>query len=100
MGTNHDAVLIGIIIIIFVIGLLAAYQYAFGDRTRTKSIQHDEKLNEIHIRAGLKVPGFNRQKYVEDNINIYGVSNMGVSLDEREIYLYSYELTGIEDDDL
>lgn len=36
-----------------------------------------------------------RQKYVVSNFPVYGVCNMGTSLDEREIHRYEYSRMGL-----
>ena len=39
---------------------------------------------------------FNMQEYVASNFPVYGVCNMGTSLDEREIHRYEYSRMGLQ----
>ena len=38
---------------------------------------------------------FDKQKYITENLTIYGVCNMGTSLNEREIHCYEYTRMGM-----
>jgi len=98
MEMSSVTIVVGILLIMICIAISGwgAWLYAFGNRGSLKT-GHRE-MDNLKIRAGLRIPGFNRQKYIANHIEIYGVSNMGVSIDERTIHTYPYESTGIEDD--
>lgn len=46
-------------------------------------------------RTAITTKGFNRQKYVADNLDVYGVSNIETSFNEREIHGYKYSRIGL-----
>ena len=45
--------------------------------------------------SGYEAENFDKQKYIIENLAIYGVCNMGTSLNEREIHCYEYSRIGL-----
>ncbi len=46
-------------------------------------------IREVKASTQQTDPEFNKQEYVKDNRNKFGVSNKGTSMDERRIYVKS-----------
>lgn len=69
----------------------AGLSYMNSSGREVKRVSHDRKTE----MSAIKTQGFNRQKYVADNLTVYGVCNMGTSLDEREIHYYEYSRMGL-----
>lgn len=90
---------IGLLVLVTVLALVSIVingRYAFsGKHTMQK---RPTKIDD-NVRAGVLCKKFDPQKYVKEHIGVYGVINMGVSLNGREIHIYDYDAMGIEDND-
>ena len=86
-----DTVFITLLVVFILCTFVAAYFYV-------KSAGHwnaPDAPDRKKTMSALKTVNFNRQKYVAEKISIYGVCNMGTSLDERKIYKCSYSRMGL-----
>ena len=54
------------------------------------------KSNGRKIASSVPLKDVSRQEYVASNFPVYGVCNMGTSLDEREIHRYEYSRMGLQ----
>lgn len=52
-------------------------------------------LTDNLLMSGERIEGYNRQQIVENNKPLYGVSNKGVTMDSREIYVPDYSSFGL-----
>lgn len=83
--------IIGWIVCIVIIAIYATLSLRYGlsgrsgMRRRKGETTQQERDRE---RSGLPVEGFDQREYIQTHSQTYGISNMGVSLDEREIHVY------------
>ena len=54
------------------------------------------KTNGRKIVSSVTSKDVSKQKYVASKFPVYGVCNMGTSLDEREIHRYEYSRMGLQ----
>lgn len=84
-----------LVVALAVVSVVINGRYAFSGKRTVKVAP--PKIND-RVRAGVSCKKFDPQKYVIEHIGKYGVINMGVSLDRREIHICDYNAMGIEDD--
>lgn len=75
------------IIVIAIISLGYGFSARIGKKKGSLSKPSSTEKDDC-IKAGLPAVGFSRQEYVVSHSANYGISNMGVSLDERVETLY------------
>lgn len=83
--------LYGIIVLKFVYLLIVAtcvsgYFYATSP---------GHNINRKKTISGKKVEGFNRQDYVSEHLDVYGVNDKEKNVDNKQIHLYKYNQFGL-----
>ena len=68
-----------------------------GDKRKNRFAEktYNVELNNNMLMSGERIDGYNRQQPVSEHLAVYGICNMGVTMDKREIYILKYEDVGV-----